>query len=62
VGQLRTNDRVRAVVLRACVSLVWAVIVGSLVAAAAVALGMAEIALAGIINGAGAAVYVYFFA
>jgi hypothetical protein len=46
------------------VSLIWAVLVGSLAAAAAVVLGMAasEIALAGIINGAGAAVYVYFFA
>jgi hypothetical protein len=49
--------------MRICVS-VWAAFVGSLAAAAAMVLDMAalEIVLAGIINGAGAAVYVYFFA
>jgi hypothetical protein len=58
VWRLRENERARAVLLRVCVSLVWAVIVGSLGAAAALALGMtaSEIVLAGLVNGAGAAV------
>jgi hypothetical protein len=57
------NGPVRIVIVRICVS-VWAAFVGSLAAAAAMVLDMAalEIVLAGIINGAGAAVYVYFSA
>ena len=60
----RASERGRAAVERGCAAMVWAVLVGSLVVVVTTVLGMpsGEIALAGFVNGAGAAVYVYFFA
>ena len=60
----RASERGRAAVERGCAALIWGVLIGSLATVVTTLLGMpsGEIALAGFANGAGAAVYVYFFA
>ena len=60
----RASERGRVAIERGSAALIWAVLVGSLATVVSLFLGMpsGEIVLVGFVNGAGAAVYVYFFA
>ena len=60
----RTSHQTRALVLRTCVAVVWALLVGSLMAAGAYLLNIHEsqIPAIAVLGGAGAAIFVLFFA